>query len=203
MLKKKCYMDQIVALSEFLIKASDMLERIFEEFQYEHLQYLMLEMHEIEHEADCLVHQIKRGLTHDFLMPSSRVDIAHLCESLDSVVDTIEDVVQSFYMYNISSFRPEAKEFIDTISEATFQIHQMVLCLSKRKKLHTIQPHAKKIYQLEKEGDFLYIRATKKLFFEESHVVTLLQWEETLSTFEKCLDRLKDCSDHIMKISYP
>lgn len=202
MLKKKVYMDQIIALSEFLIKASDMLCRIYDEFQHENMKYLVLEMHEIENEADSLVHQIKRGLTRDFLMPSSRVDIAHLAESLDSVVDTMEDVVQSLYKYNITELRPMAKELIDAISEGSSHIHQMIVAFGGKKKSSPLNPHAQKIYQLEKHGDFLYIRAVKKLFAEEDDVIVLTQWEEILSSFETCLDRLKDCSDNIMKMSF-
>lgn len=200
MRKNKYYFQQIVDLSEYLIKAFDTLDRIYHEFQYENMQYLILEMHEIENEADTIVHRLKKSLSDDFLMPRSRVDMSHLAEVLDSVVDKIEDVTQSFYMYNITSFRPETEEFLNIIGKCVQEIHQMILHLQKSSRLTSLEPHIQQIYDLEDQADQLYLQATKNLFEEEDDPIVLTQWEEIIFMLERCCDKCKSCADDVLRI---
>ena len=55
----------------------------------------------------------------EFITPIEREDIGTLSYMLDDVLDSIEEVYQMFYMYNVKEMRPEAIDFVELIVRST------------------------------------------------------------------------------------
>ena len=196
---KTNYFEAILELSKKSISASNMLNRIINEFHYEDMKYLMVEMEEIEHEGDIIVHDLKKHLITEFMLPIKREDIFSIAESIDSILDTLETIAQYFYMYSVKELRHEAKLFSNIISEGVNTIYQMLLIFQKSTKIKDIQEYLDKLDYLEDKADTIYINSTKDLFKEENDIIVLTQWDEIISQMEKCCDRCKNAGVMISK----
>ena len=97
-------------------KAAELLKEILNDFDSEMLPQKMKEMHEIEHSGDEARHRMIRRLAKEFITPIEREDIMVMADSIDTVTDTIEDVLMRMYMYNISQVTEHALKMTDVIS---------------------------------------------------------------------------------------
>lgn len=190
-MSKTNYFESILELSNKAISASNMLNRIINEFHYEDMKYLMFEMEEVEHEGDVIVHDLKKYLITEYMLPIKKEDIFAIAESIDSILDTLETIAQSFYMYSVKELRHEAKLFANIISEGINTINEMLLIFKKSKNIKDIKEYLDKLEYLEDKADTIYINSTKNLFKEEADPIVLTQWDEIISQMEKCCDRCK------------
>lgn len=88
----------------------------------------------IEEQADSSTHKILTELQTAFITPYDREDLHALVVQLDDVVDNLESVIQSFYMYNISDRRSLVTEFADLYIEATDHLITLIkACFGKKK----------------------------------------------------------------------
>lgn len=185
---KTDYFEMLINLGQKATSASDMLNRILNEFDYEDMKYLMVEMQEIEKEADTIVHDLNKSLINQYILPIRREDIFDIAESIDSIIDSLETIAQSFYMYAVRELRHEARLFASIISECVETINEILIRFKKAKKLTDLKEYLDKLNYLEDKADTIYINSTKDLFKEENDPIILTQWEEIIYQMEKCCD---------------
>lgn len=182
------YFEMLIKLGQKATSASDMLNRILNEFDYNDMKYLMVEMQEIEKEADTIVHDLNRSLVNQYILPIRKEDIFDIAESIDSIIDSLETISQSFYMYAVKELRHEAKLFASIIEECVETINEILKRFKKAKKLTDLKEYFDKLDYLEDKADTIYINSTKELFREEDNPIILSQWEEIIFQMEKCCD---------------
>lgn len=93
---KQNHYDYFTGFQKIASHASEtarMLLRSFREFQQDTLPAHLDAMHQLEHEADLLGHEMMHHLARDFITPIERDDLMRLANELDEVVDSIEDVL--------------------------------------------------------------------------------------------------------------
>ena len=56
----KIFYEMLSELSKYTVRASDMLRRTFYEFNYDDMRFIMMEIHEIENEADAINHNLQK-----------------------------------------------------------------------------------------------------------------------------------------------
>lgn len=193
------YFEKLTDLGIKAMSASDMLNRIINEFDYNDMKYLMVEMQEIEHEADIIVHELSKELITQYMLPIRREDIFNIAESIDSIIDCLEVIAQSFYMYAVKDLRHEAKLFANIISESIETINEMLIRFKKAKKLTELKEYIDKLNYLEDKADTIYINSTKELFKEVDDPIVLSRWEEIIFQLEKCCDICNDISKVISR----
>lgn len=196
---KTDYYEMLINLGLKATLASDMLNRILNEFDFNDMKYLMFEMQEIEKEADTIVHDLNKSLINQYILPIRREDIFDIAESIDSIIDSLETIAQSFYMFAIRELRHEAKLFANIIAECVETINQMLNKFKKAKKLTDLQEYFDKLNYLEDKADKIYITSTKDLFAAENDPIILTQWEEIIFQMEKCCDNCNFTSTTISR----
>ena len=109
------YFDTFEKCISYANEAAILLQSCFEHYDASNMKEHIEKMHKIEHTADGVKHELMERLMKEFLPPIEREDIVELAHTIDDVVDTVEDVLLGMYMYNITTFRPEVKEFTNLI----------------------------------------------------------------------------------------
>lgn len=198
--KKIDYFNMLINLGQKATSASNLLNRILKEFDYNDMKYLMVEMQEIETEADTIVHDLNKSLVDQFILPIKKEDFFDIAQSIDSIIDSLETITQYFYMFAVKELRHEATIFASIIAECVETINLILGNLKKAKKLTEIDDFLKKLTYLEDKADKIYINSTKKLFKEENDAIILTQWEEIIFQMEKCCDRCKHTGTIIGRI---
>ena len=173
--------------------AAALLQSCFDNFDADGIRAQLAEMHKIEHAADGVKHEMMERLMKEFLPPIEREDIVELSHTIDDVTDAVEDVLLGMYMYNITVFRPEAKEFTGLISRCCGALKDMAQEFSNFRKSTLLKEKIIEVNGLEEEGDRLYTDAMRRLYTEEKDPVSILAWTTMYDRLEKCCD----CCEHV------
>ncbi len=182
------YFDAFIKLSDYSLKAANLLVETLKEFDKRHIDNNIEKMHEIEHAADLSKHDVLNRLAKEFLPPIEREDIVSLSENIDEVTDSVEDVLLNINIFNVESIPPEILEFTNIIKSCC---ESMITALNefkhfkKSKKLHSI---IVEINNLEEQADKLYINGLKKLFNNPKDPIRLIVWKDIFDSLEKCSD---------------
>ena len=158
------------------------------------------EMHRMEHKVDSMKHEMHTVLAHEFITPIEREDIITFSQELDDVMDAIDDVMQKFYMFNVTEMRKEAIVFTDLIVKCCSSLETAVKEFKNFKKSKTITDCIIDINTIESEGDKYYNEFTHNLYTSTDDVKTLLVWRNILESLENCLDECEDAADVIVSV---
>ena len=161
----------------------------------------IMKLHGIEHEGDLIRHQIVSELSRAFITPIEREDILELSRCIDDLTDSIEDIATRIDMFNITSIRPEAIEFINLIVDAADATKEALVEFKNFKKSKTINSMIININKLEEDGDKLYHDSVRRLFVEEEgNILEIIRWREAFEIMEHCCDAFEDVADIIESI---
>ena len=150
------------------------------------------ELHELEHKADEIKHNLLTALAVEFITPIDREDILGLTEALDTIVDDLDDVLQRMYMYDVHCVTPECVEMAHVVTRSVYAVREATKMLSNFKK-HPKELYANlvKIDSCEEEGDQIYIKSMHKIYADAKNGGSMIDAYGIgglLSALEKCCD---------------
>jgi predicted phosphate transport protein (TIGR00153 family) len=198
--KGETYFDTFVELVGYSCKAAELLKEILNDFDSEMLPQKMKEMHEIEHSGDEARHRMIRRLAKEFITPIEREDIMAMADSIDTVTDTIEDVLMRMYMYNISQVTEHALKMTDVIVKCCNTLKTALNEFNNFRKSTKLHELVVEVNRLEEEGDVLFMEATRKLYVECKDYRELAAWDTTYHYLEKCCDSCEDVANAIESV---
>ena len=200
MKKDQYYFDVLIRCAAFGCEAALFLKESLANFDPQNIVAHMEAVHEIEHKADDLKHEMMRKLGKEFMTPIEREDILTLSHELDNVVDCLDDVMQRIYMHNVLALRGDMLEIVDVIVRCTEALRHALEELPNFKKSQTIVVHIVEVNNLESEGDALYMQAMRRMNTSESNPVNILAWTHIYEGLENCLDACEHASEVIESV---
>lgn len=186
------YFNEFIVLTNFCCKSAQMLDDIFNDFKYEHIEDQMLQIHEIEHEADLHMHNLMNRLMREFITPIEREDIISLVQQIDDVTDTIEDVIMRIYMFDIKNIHSTALEFTKLIVKCCQALKTAMEDFYNFRKSKTVKENIIEVNNIEDLGDKMYTRALRNLYTTSKDPIEIMTWTEIYNRLERCFD---DCED--------
>jgi predicted phosphate transport protein (TIGR00153 family) len=194
------YFDTFVELAGYSCKAADLLNKIMRHYNAETLPTKMKDMHYIEHSGDEARHNMIKKLSREFITPIEREDIMGMADAIDTVTDTIEDVLMRMYMYNVKNVTDYALKMTEVIVKCCNSLKTALdefYNFRKSTKLHDLLVE---VNRLEEEGDILFTEATRKLYVECQDYKELAAWDTTYHYLEKCCDACEDVANVIESV---
>lgn len=152
---------------------------------------------EVEHEADKKTHDIVDALNKTFITPFDREDIYTLATNLDDIVDHIESVIKTVYLYNIQTRVPALEEFTPLIIDGADTIERMMTCLEKLKYSQELKEEKAHMHHLEDLGDELFAAAIKNLFSDHHAPIEVIKLREIIEKLERIMDKYQRVGDII------
>lgn len=195
--KRHNYFNMFSDIANDAIKAAYLLETTVKDYNPEEIENQNKTMHELEHAADLKKHELMKLLISEFITPIEREDIATISYMLDDVLDSIEEVYQMFFMYNVKEMRPDAYEFVDLIVRST---EAMKACFDEFENFRKSDLIVKKIVEvneIEELADSLYFKAIRELYTKEENPVKIIVWVRIYDRFEKICDQCEHVADTI------
>ncbi len=194
------YFDTFVELAGYSCKAATLLNEIAHDYDAEKLPEKMKEMHAIEHDGDEARHRMIKRLAREFITPIEREDIMAMADYIDTVTDTIEDVLMRMYMYNIKTVSEYALKMTEVIVKCCESLKIALdefYNFRKSQKLHNL---IIEINRLEEVGDDLFMKATRDLYVNCPDYRDLSAWDTTYHYLEKCCDSCEDVANVIENV---
>lgn len=197
----RLYFENLVLSAECACKAADYLVECLSNYQPEKLQDMLKSMHEHEHAGDNKKHEMSAALARAFVTPVDREDLALISQNIDDVTDSIEEVLQAFYMYRIQAVVPEAVEFAQRITECCTLMKDMLVEFVNFKKPQKLHEMIIELSHREEVCDELYINATMLLGERCDNTLDIISWREIYNRLENCADACEhvgDCVDMVV-----
>jgi predicted phosphate transport protein (TIGR00153 family) len=199
--KENYYFDTFVELMDYSCKAADLLKQIMINFDANQIKAKMEEMHAIEHSADKARHKMMGKLLKEFITPIDREDIMAMADSIDTVTDSIEDVLMQMYMYNVVKVTEYAQKLTELIEKSCYLLKKAFIDeFPNFRKSKKIRDLIIEINRLEEEGDTLYTEAIRALYLSNKDYKDIVAWDSTYHYLEKCCDACEDVAEVIERI---
>ena len=189
------YFDTFVRLVGYACDAAALLDDTFRSFDAVYLSARLEQMHQIEHSADEVRHEMIAKLTKEFITPIEREDILTLANAADDVVDTIEDVLMRIYMYNITTLESEALAFSQIIIACCEALKSAMTEFTHFRKSDKLHGLIVEVNRLEEKGDALYTRAMHSLFSSQKDALHVYGWSQVYDQLEMCSDACEEVSN--------
>lgn len=194
--KETNYFQILYEMARYSCEAAEKLDEMIN--NYVDVSEKAKAIHDIEHKADSLLHDLVRKLNSAFITPIDREDLLAIGNNIDSITDSIEDVANLFDMLSIKSVGEEAKEMtalVKTICQALAEaVKEFEMFLNSKKLANLVI----EVNRLEEKGDGLY-RTNMKALFNNVHITILdiVKWKEIYDFIENIYDKCEDVADLI------
>lgn len=193
----KFYYQNLIDAAEISVKAAEYLVECLEGYDPEKFHERLDKMHAFEHHGDEKKHEMSHALAKAFVTPVDREDLAQISQNIDEVTDSVEEVLQRFYMDQIKEVTPEAVEFSKKIVECCRQMKDMLGEFENFKKPAKLHQMVVDLNHTEEECDRLYMEACLNLRRISREPLDIFFWREIYDEMEDCSDACEHVGDCI------
>lgn len=151
----------------------------------------------IEKRADKITQTTIELLHKTFITPLDRDEIHQLITSMDDILDLMEDVSQSIYLYDVKQLTAEAQNLAEVCELCCEQVKIAVSLLSNMDNAALILRACDEIDRLESEADHIMRAAMAKLFRDEPDVRQVIKMKAIYELLETVTDRCEDVANII------
>lgn len=198
--KSNDYFKLIEQQTSYCMEASNLLEDILCAFDAGSISTYLTQMHDIEHAADRVHHDILNKLSTEFITPIDQEDILRLAQIIDDITDALDEVVLEFYMYHIDRVPEDAAELSKIVNRCVRALHEASGELKNFKKPTALRALVVKVNDIETEADAVYTEAIYKLFGSSVDGRTLLGTKAVIESLESCCDMCEHATDVIEQV---
>ncbi len=151
----------------------------------------------IEKRADKITRTTLELLHKTFITPLDRDEIHQLITRMDDILDLMEDVSQSIFLYDVKQLTPEAQKLGELCVLCCEQVKVAVSQLSNLDNAPTILKACDEIDRLESEADHVMRAAMAALFRDEPDVRQVIKLKAIYELLETLTDRCEDVANII------
>lgn len=191
----RMYFDNLIASADCACIAAAYLVDCLSQYRHEDLKKMLETMHKHEHDGDNKKHEMSAALAKAFVTPVDREDLALISQNIDEVTDSIEEVLQAFYMYGIKTMVPEAIVFAQKITVCCTLLKNMLVEFINFKKPEKLHNMIIELSHQEEVCDKLYIDATMALNEQCGNMLDIISWREIYNRMENCADACEHVGD--------
>jgi predicted phosphate transport protein (TIGR00153 family) len=154
------------------------------------------EIKELEHEGDRVTREIVELLNTQYITPFDREDIYALAQSVDDVVDHIDEASELLGVYKVERPSLEAVRQCELLVAAA---ELLANALANLKSLKSASEHIVQLKQIEDEGDVVVREAIAELF-DQDDVKTIIRWKDIHDALEEAIDACEEAANVIGNI---
>jgi len=167
---------------------------------YKKLDQIAGKLDNIEHECDCVVHDITDMLNSTFITPIDREDIHDLATEIDDIIDIIDAVGRRLMIFKITDKCPKyLPENAALILKSVTEVEKAVKLLRDPSKGKELEKRCISVNDLENEGDHLLAKALSELF-DGDDVKYIVKMKEIYDLLEFVTDKCEEVANHILEV---
>ena len=151
----------------------------------------------IEKRADKITQTTIELLHRTFITPLDRDEIHQLITRMDDILDLMEDVSQSIFLYDVKQLTAEAHKLAEVCMSCGEQVKLAVSLLANMDNAVLILKACDEIDRLESEADHIMRAAMAKLFRDEPDVRQVIKLKAVYELLETVTDRCEDVANII------
>ena len=196
----KFYFENFAQTTELSKRAALYLVECIENYDPNNLEVMLDKMHQIENSADNKKHQMDKALAKAFVTPVDREDLDMLSHNLDQVTDKIEEILQTFYMYNIKTVDEGVKAFAHNLVRFCELLCDIMAEFENFKRSKKIGELIIKLNDVEEECDKLYLSSVSRITKNPKDVLAAVSLCKVYDCFESCADACEHVGDCVTTV---
>lgn len=157
----------------------------------EDLAEISVQMKKYETDGDKLIHELIVMLNKSFMTPIEREDILALANSMDDVLDGMEECIAHFDMFSLVDIDDSMNTFMSYIMLSSDEIVKAMQKL-QMKKLVDMRENAILIKDYESKCDDVLRVSIKQLFLHEQDPIRIIMFKDIYEQLEDIAD---DCQN--------
>ena len=153
-----------------------------------------------EHAADKITAEVNRLLHKTFITPIDREQIHTLINSMDDILDLLQDTSETLSLYDVRSITEEVVRLADISAKCCERVAHAVSLLSQLSKSSVAEATIKtceEIDRLESDADRVMRSAMSKLFREQPDIRELIKLKAIYEQLESISDKCEDVANVI------
>ncbi|MBO2534362.1 MULTISPECIES: DUF47 domain-containing protein [Rummeliibacillus] len=163
----------------------------FQIHNLEDLHKISTRMKRYETDGDSLIHELIVMLNKSFMTPIEREDILALANSMDDVLDGMEECVAHFDMFALTETNQSVTTFVGYIVKSADEVVKAMEKLAN-KNLPSMRENAILIKDYESKCDEVLRTSIKQLFLHEKDPIRIIQLRDIYEQLEEIAD---DCQN--------
>ena len=196
------FYDSFVEQINYAVKAMSILKEGLLNFDGIDTLTLKNNVHEVEHNADIMKHQLEEKLAKEFITPIDREDIFVLYDNIDDLIDAIDEVSYKIYLRNYKSLPNNIELFINKSLDAVNYLKDVLTSFKYIDDKKIMDPLLSKVIEIEEEVDKLYEENVHHLYLSELDYKVTTTYEKVYGYFEYITDKCRDVCKTISVIMY-
>ena len=196
------FYDSFVEQINYAVKAMSILKEGLLNFDGIDTLTLKNNVHEVEHNADIMKHQLEEKLAKEFITPIDREDIFVLYDNIDDLIDAIDEVSYKIYLRNYKSLPNNIELFINKSLDAVNYLKDVLASFKYIDDKKVMDPLLSKVIEIEEEVDKLYEENVHHLYLSELDYKVTTTFEKVYGYFEYITDKCRDVCKTISVIMY-
>ena len=153
----------------------------------------------LETAADKITYDTIALLHKTFITPFDREAIHGLINSMDDIIDGIQDVAELLSLYNIRRLTPDTQQLAQLSVSCCDRMKSSITLLGLMKKTNNsadIMATCREIDQLESDCDRVMRSAISRLFRDERDALQVMK----MKSIYEGLEKISDCCEDVSKI---
>lgn len=197
--KHEEFFDFLVTNAEYFKKGTVLARDVLQDPSK--LEKAVKEMNNLEHAGDRVTHEIAAKMRHVFITPIDREDFFMLATALDDCVDDAQDLVLSLKLYHAGlgwELPIKMSNILVSMGDELIVLFRLLKDIDKNEL--EIGQRARKINELESEGDAVYRDAISQLFEGGHDVMDIIRWKEIMEAMEDTANRAEKVGNLIKEV---
>lgn len=193
----KIFFEIFESQADVACRGADVLVDIFSDYTNVEEKYHKLK--EIEHEGDQISHRAHDELNRTFITPFEPEEISRLINTLDDVVDFMDEGARLLITYKIQKPEPSMLEVAKCLQTATQAIKKGIGMLRTLNEVDELKKICQDINTYENQADELQTKALMQLF-SSNDPIHIIKMKDIYEHFENAADKCEDVADVITAI---
>lgn len=194
------YINEFEILSKYSVDAAEFLDLSLKEYDISTIHERTKMMHSIEHAADIEKDKMYEVLTSEFLPPIEKDDIIRLSHDIDTVTDTIEDVIICIDVFSVEVIYPEVLEFTQLIINCCHHMNKALAELKKFKSSSTLFNQINEVNGIKSKAKELYANSLRNICKITDDPLMILMYTEIYKNLEDCCEKCKIVTNTLERI---
>ncbi len=160
--------------------------------RYDDLEARVQRIRDLEHKGDVISDDIIERLEKAFITPFDREDIHELVSRVDDIVDRVQEIAETFLLYDVSAPTSEAKELAGILDS---QAERLLEALRGMDSLKGVEAPLKQVHALENQADGRSRAAIAGLFRDGIEAIEVIKWRDIYHYLEEAIDSAEDAAE--------
>lgn len=160
--------------------------------RYDDLEARVQRIRYLEHRGDVIGDDLIERLDRAFITPFDREDIHELVSRVDDIVDRVQEIAETYLLYDVRTPTPEARELAGILDSQAERLLEAFRGLDGLKGLDT---PLREVHELENRADGASRAAIAGLFRGDIETLEVIKWRDIYRALEEAIDAAEDAAE--------